>query len=130
MTKLNFSNALSFCSFSKTDFEKRLKRLQKKNIQAFDEFMSHKNLEKVVNQNENDDDDDDDNDTVSAYKSYMTEVMSAFVFFANPSANLDVILPLIKQSTIKIIKTTKFLIEVRLFNDNLSCKLSSDDLFF
>lgn len=109
-----FPNAL-FWSFSKTDFEKRLKRLQKKNIKDFDEFVSFKNLEKTVN--ENNDDDDDDDDTVSAYKSYMTEVMTSFVFFANPNANLDVILPLIKQSTIKIIKTTKFLIEVRLIND-------------
>lgn len=73
--------------------------------------MSHKNSENPVNDNDND---DDDNDTVSAYKSYMTEVMSAFAFFANPNANLDVILPIIKKSTIKIIKTTKFLIEVRL----------------
>lgn len=108
----SFHNALLWFA-SKTDFEKHLKRLQKKHINDFDEFVSHKNSEKPVNDNDNDNDHDDD-DTVSAYKSYMTEVMSAFVFFANPNANLDVILPIIKQSTIKIIKTTKFLIEVRL----------------
>lgn len=115
-------------SFSKTDFEKRLKRLQKKRIKDFDEFVGHKNLENTVN--EIDDDNDDDDDIVGAYKSYMTEVMSAFVFFANPNANLEVILPLIKQSTNKIIKTTKFLIEVRLLNDFLLFALLETDAFF
>lgn len=107
-----------------------MKRLQKKNIKDCDEFVSLKNLEKTVDET-NDVDDDDDDDTVSAYKSYMTEVMSAFIFFANPNANLDVTLPLIKKSTIKIIKTTKFLIEVRLVHDNLFIfKHFGTDVFF
>lgn len=61
--------------------------------------------------------DKDDDETVNAYTMYMTEVMSAFVFQSNPAVNLEVILPTIKDSATKIIKITKYLMEVIDFVD-------------
>lgn len=90
------------------DYDKRLKRLQMKRLKNFDGFVGHEENE-LDDEMENDDKTDD---TVNAYTSYMTEVMSAFVFYSNPGANLDEVLPLVKNSATKIVKITKFLIEV------------------
>lgn len=56
--------------------------------------------------------DDKDDETIGAYTGYMTEVMSAFVFYSDPEANLELVLPAIKEAATKIVKTTKFLLEV------------------
>lgn len=92
-----------------------MKRLQTKRLKYFNGFV-------VQNENGNDDDDneielkDKNDDTISAYTSYMTEVISAFVFYANPGVNLEQVLPNIKESATKIVKITKFLIEVIAIN--------------
>lgn len=56
--------------------------------------------------------DDKDTETLNAYTSYMTEVISAFVFYSNPDANLELVLPAIKASANKIVQTTKFILDV------------------
>lgn len=53
-------------------------------------------------------------EAISVYASYMAEIISAFVFFSKPNIEIDVVLPIIKDSTAKIIKMTKFFIEVKL----------------
>lgn len=52
-------------------------------------------------------------EAVSVYASYMTEIISAFVFFSKPNVDIELVLPAIKDSAAKIIKMTKFFIEVR-----------------
>lgn len=101
--------------FSKTDFDKRLRRLQKRNLREFMDFVNHEDDDV---ENDLEITDEDDESTISAYTNYMIEVMSAFVFSTKPTADLDVMLPKIKESAKKIIKITKFLIEVNKLNLN------------
>lgn len=49
---------------------------------------------------------------VTMYINYMSEIMSAFVFFSKPGIQIDTVLPAIKDSAIKIVKMTKYFIEV------------------
>lgn len=56
---------------------------------------------------------DKSDDAINVYASYMTEIISAFVFFSKPNIEIDVVLPAIKDSAAKIIKMTKFFIEVK-----------------
>lgn len=53
-----------------------------------------------------------DGDTVQTYTSYVTEVMSAIVFYADPSINLDQMLPKIKEAARTAVKITKYLYKV------------------
>lgn len=46
------------------------------------------------------------------YSSYIGEIISAFVLFSQPSLNVEVISPVVKDSATKIIQMTKFFIEV------------------
>lgn len=55
---------------------------------------------------------DDDKETVKAYKSYITEVMSTFVFNSNPSVDLEQFLPKIRESAGTVIKIAKDILEV------------------
>lgn len=106
MSHLFISRNLFLFDFSKTEYERKLLRLLRQRISSY-EFVKYAE--------ESDDDietDGKEDDTVNAYAMYMTEVMSAFVFATNPSVNLETVLPTIKNSAAKIIKTTKFLIEV------------------
>lgn len=50
--------------------------------------------------------------TVQAYKQYITEVITAFVFRSSPSVNLENVLPAIEDAAASVIKTTKYLIKV------------------
>lgn len=61
---------------------------------------------------ESDDKKMSDPETIHAYSMYITEVISAFVFDSEPSVNMETILPAIKESAAKVIKITKYLIEV------------------
>lgn len=49
---------------------------------------------------------------VTMYTNYMAEIISAFVFFSKPGIQIDTVLPAIKDSAIKIVKMTKYFIEV------------------
>lgn len=65
-----------------------------------------------------------DPESIQAYSMYITEVISAFVFDSNPSVNMELFLPSIKDSAAKVIRITKHLIEVStkstymLYNNN------------
>lgn len=79
-------------------------------------ILQNKRIQRLDSDSDDIEMDDKDSETLNAYTSYMTEVISAFVFFSNPDANLELVLPAIKESANKIVKTTKFLLEVsRLF---------------
>lgn len=56
---------------------------------------------------------DKSDEAINVYASYMSEIMSAFVFFSKPNIEIDAVMPSIKDSTEKIIKMTKFFIEVK-----------------
>lgn len=49
---------------------------------------------------------------VMMYTNYMIEIISAFVFYSKPGIQIDSILPVIKDSATKIVKMTKYFIEV------------------
>lgn len=99
------SNSFRLFRFSKSDYEKKLKILQNKRLQHVDSDSNDIEL------------DDKDSETLNAYTSYMTEVISAFVFYSNPNANLELVLPVIKESANKIVQTTKFVLAVSGFLD-------------
>lgn len=63
---------------------------------------------------------DKSDDAINVYASYMTEIISAFVFFSKPNIEIDVVLPAIKDSAAKIIEITKFFIEVKTLMKNLN----------
>lgn len=99
--------------FSKTEYERKLQKLLKKRIseQERSDFVEldddgEESVEKISK----------DSETINAYTMYITEVMSAFIFYSDPSTNLDKILPNVKESAAKIIKITKYLIEVTIFS--------------
>lgn len=95
---------------SKTEYEKKLLNLRRKRISelVIDDFVTADDTaddesgEKRIS----------DPETIQAYSMYITEVISAFVFDSSPSANMEKILPAIKESAAKVIKITKHLIEV------------------
>ena len=93
---------------SKTTFEKRLKRLMNKHIRQFHDYDAQ--TDDTEKENELMDKSDE---AINVYASYMTEIISAFVFFSKPNIEIDVVLPAIKDSAAKIIKMTKFFIEVK-----------------
>lgn len=53
-----------------------------------------------------------DTETVHEYTNYVIEVMSAIVFYADPTLNLDQILPKIKTAAQTTVKITKYLYKV------------------
>lgn len=65
---------------------------------------------------------DDDKETVKAYKLYIIEVISTFVFNSNPSVNLELVLPKIKEAAGKVIKVAKDVLEVN------KCMITGDSL--
>lgn len=58
---------------------------------------------------------DESDEAITVYASYMREIISAFVFFSKPNIEIDVVMPSIKASAEKIIKMTKFFVEVKPF---------------
>lgn len=101
---------------SKITFEKRLKRLINKHIKQFHDFNARAE-DNIDIENELMDKSDD---AINVYASYMTEIISAFVFFSKPNIEIDVVLPAIKDSAAKIIEITKFFIEVKTLMKNLN----------
>lgn len=97
---LLFINSLS--NSSKSDYEKKLKALQNKRIRDLNTKSNTDDIEL----------DEKNGEAINAYTNYMTEVISAFVFYSNPNANLELVLPAIKESANTIVKTTKFLLGV------------------
>ena len=80
--------------FSKTKYEEILAKAQKSQI------LDQANGE------------EDDSETIKAYTQYITELMSAIVFYDNPTMNLEKHLPNIQKAAASVIKTTKQLYEV------------------
>lgn len=87
---------------SKSDYEKKLKVLQNKRIREHNTKSNTDDIEF----------DEKNGEAINAYTNYMTEVISAFVFYSNPDVNLELALPAIKESANTIVHTTKFLLEV------------------
>lgn len=108
-TKLLNFLVYTFLHCSKTTFERRLKRLMNKHIRHF--HGSHASEEDNIDIE--DELKDKNDEAITVYASYMSEIISAFVFFSKPNIEIDVIMPSIKDSTEKIIKMTKFFIEVK-----------------
>lgn len=103
----NLFKVLFFCS--KTDYEKRIKRLTNKYIKHISDFIPQNDDSFATDFGLNEKSDD----AVNIYASYMTEIISAFVFSDLPEVQVDVVLPVIRDSAKKIIKMTKFFIEVQ-----------------
>lgn len=97
-------------AFSNTDFDQKLLRI-------FHKRLSESDTEEIFNEDadlENSSkEDNEDKETVKAYRMYITEVMSTFVFNSNPSVNLELILPKIKESAGMVIKVAKDVLEVK-----------------
>lgn len=51
-------------------------------------------------------------ETVVQYTSYVTEIMSVIVFYADPTINLEVMLPRIKEAARIAVQMTRFLYKV------------------
>lgn len=79
---------------SKTKYEEILAKAEKKQI-----------LDSV-------DDDEESSESVNAYKQYMTEVISAMVFYDNPTMDLEKHLPNMKIAAESILKISKKFYEV------------------
>lgn len=108
-------NLLNCCS--KTTFEKRLKRLMNKHIRQFHDSRA-RDEDNIDIQDELKDKNDD---AINVYASYMREIISAFVFYSKPNIEIDVVMPSIKESTEKIIKMTKFFVQVTKLNQKQKC---------
>lgn len=89
---LHFS--LTTFSFSKTKYEEILAKAERKQIL------------------DNLDGDEEDSESVNAYKQYITEVMSALVFYDNPTMDLEKHLPNMKIAAETILKISKSFYEV------------------
>lgn len=63
---------------------------------------------------DDDDDDEEDSESVSAYKQYVTEVMTTLVFYDNPSMDLEKHIPSMKTAVDLILKISKDIYEVRI----------------
>lgn len=55
---------------------------------------------------------DTDDEAMSAYTSYITNIIKQFVAISNPNISIKAILPAIKSSAAKIIEMKKSFIEV------------------
>lgn len=95
---------------SKTEYEKKLLNLRRKRISELltDDFVKAED----TTDDESDEKKMSDPETIRAYSMYITEVISAFIFDSNPTVNMNTILPAIKESAAKVIRVTKYLIEV------------------
>lgn len=87
----SWSAIFIFNNFSKTKYEEILAKAQRKQIL---------------------DQDGEDDEKIGAYKQYITEVMSAVVFYNNPTMNLEKHLPNIKKAAESVVQMTKALYEV------------------
>lgn len=95
---------------SKTEYEKKLLNLRRKRISEIvsDDFVTAED----TTDDESDEKRISDPEYIQAYSMYIIEVMSAFVFDMNPLVNIAKLLPAIKDSAAKVIKVTRYLIEV------------------
>lgn len=103
----------TFCLFySNTDFEKKLEKIIHQRLVDSD-------VDEIFNEDENSSKGSEkDKETVKAYVMYITEVLSTFVFTANPSVNLDLILPKIKETSAIVVKVAKAVLEVWSFTSD------------
>lgn len=92
---------------SKTDYDLKVHKLIRRSLiesSAFDDF-DYDGLDDTKEM-------DLDSDTVQTYTNYVAEVMSAVVFYADPTINLDQMLPKIKDAARIAVKVTKYLYKV------------------
>lgn len=65
---------------------------------------------------------DEDSDTVQAYTMYVTDVMSAIAFYADPTINLETMMPGLKDAAKTAVRITKYLFKVIVL---ILCKILS-----
>lgn len=88
---------------SKTKFDKRLEKIK------------HKRHLGVNEDSKDSDDDENDEETLkqqALFKEYMTEVVSALVFYANPNADLTAAISAVEQVSEKAMKFENALYKV------------------
>ena len=99
--------------FSKTDFDKKVEKITRKSLidsDVFDVFVGREEFSET--EDDGSGEEELEGDAVSAYTSYVTEVLSAFVFYANPTVNLEQALPKIKESARLTVKMSKYFFKV------------------
>lgn len=73
----------------------------------------------LINENSTTNDDDidfDNNPAIVAYKLYITEIISALLFYTDPSVNMELILPNIQEAANITMKLTKLIYQVCKYN--------------
>lgn len=96
-------NAYSIYFNSKTKFDKRLENIKRK--RQIDINISDKD-------ESSEEDDEKELKMRTIYKEYMTEVVSALVFFANPDVDLTVVVDAVEQVALKVMKFDNAIYEV------------------